>query len=97
VAAASSAFPWQFKSHPYHHRPAYQVHITHQQTEKAANAAENKELAFLRSAFELAKQSGIIKLSPYFPMFEGDNVRVGFLRDDHYAKLTEACSPKVSG
>jgi integrase len=53
-------------------------------------------MAFVRSAFNLAKKSGTIKLSPYFPMLKEDNVRQGFLRDDQYAKLAEACAAEGS-
>jgi integrase len=49
-------------------------------------------MAFLRSAFSLARRSGVLKVSPWFPMLREDNVRTGFLRDEDYPGLASACS-----
>jgi integrase len=67
-------------------------YVAHRQAEKAANATINRELAFLRAAFSLGRKSGTVRLSPYFPMLKEDNVRQGFLRDDQYPRLAQACS-----
>ena len=67
-------------------------YVAHRQAEKAANATINRELAFLRAAFNLGRKSGTVRLSPYFPMLKEDNVRKGFLRDDQHAKLAQACT-----
>jgi hypothetical protein len=67
-------------------------YISKRLEEKAANASINRELAFLRSAFSLARKSGRMKASPWFPMLPEDNVRTGFLKDDQYQKLATACS-----
>jgi len=67
-------------------------YIAHRQGENASNATINRELALLRSAFSLARKSGVLKVSPWFPMLREDNVRTGFLRDEDYPGLASACS-----
>jgi integrase len=68
-------------------------YIKHRQTEKATtNGTINRELGYLRSAFNLARKSGVIKIVPYFPMLKEAAPRQGFLRDDQYPKLAAACS-----
>jgi integrase len=68
-------------------------YIEHRQTEKATtNGTINRELGYLRSAFNLARKSGVIKIVPYFPMLKEAAPRQGFLRDDQYPNLADACS-----
>ena len=49
------------------------------QEEGAANATINRELAFLKRAFNLAIESEKIVRKPYISMLEENNVRTGFL------------------
>lgn len=56
------------------------------------NGTLNRELAYLRSAFNLARKSGVIRTVPYFPMLKESNARQGFLRDDQYSALAAACA-----
>jgi integrase len=71
--------------------PLLQKYVEHRQTEKAANATINRELALLRAAFYLASESTPprVTLVPKFPMLEERNTRTGFLTDAQYNKLTE--------
>jgi integrase len=56
------------------------------------NATINRELALLRSAFNLGKKDGKVYVVPSFPMLdESDNVRKGFLPDEKLQKLADEC------
>jgi integrase len=59
---------------------------------KAAPATINREIALMRGAFNLAKKSGRLKTTPWFPSLREDNIRTGFLDDSLYQKLAVACS-----
>ena len=52
----------------------------------AANATVNRELAFLRHAFNLARRALKLKpeMVPYFEMLPEDNRRTGFFEQEHY-------------
>jgi integrase len=52
----------------------------------AANATINRELAFLRLAFNLARRAGKLKpeMIPYFEMLPENNRRTGFFEQEHY-------------
>jgi integrase len=56
------------------------------QDEGMANATINRELAFLRLAFNLARKAGKLKpeMVPYFEMLPEDNRRTGFFEQEHY-------------
>ena len=58
---------------------------------KSPNATINRELSLLRSAFNLAKRSRLVRDIPWFPMLKEDNVRTGFLQPGEYEKLAAAC------
>ena len=58
---------------------------------KSPNGTINRELSFLRSAFNLAKRSRLVRDVPWFPMLKEDNVRTGFLQPGKYEKLAAAC------
>lgn len=60
--------------------------------EGAADATINREVALLRRAFNLARQSTPPKIAsaPYFPTLKERNVRSGFLEPDQYARLRDA-------
>lgn len=62
----------------------------------AEPATINRELAILKRAFNLGLQSTPpkIRMVPYIPTFKENNVRTGFLSDEDYATLAEACSRK---
>lgn len=65
-------------------------YIAKRQEQGAKNASINRELALLRSAFNLAGKSGRLRVAPWFPMLPEDNVRENFLEDKGYAKLADA-------
>lgn len=54
--------------------------------EGAANATVNRELAFLRLAFNLARKAGKLKPEsvPYFEMLPENNRRTGFFEQEQY-------------
>src|SRR5262249_14923412 len=52
--------------------------IAQRQTEGAANATINRELAFLKRAYNLGIEAEKIVRKPYVPMLKEDNVRSGF-------------------
>jgi integrase len=72
--------------------PLLGKYIEKRQGEGAVNVTINRELQFLRAAFNLARKSGIIRIVPYFKLFREDNIRKGFLRDDQYVALAQACA-----
>jgi len=57
--------------------------------EGAARATINRELEIVKRAWTLALQCDPPKVTRlfHFPMFEEDNVRIGFLEDEQYAAL----------
>jgi integrase len=62
--------------------------------EGAANATLNRELALLRHAFNLGFQATPpkVRVVPYIPVLEENNVRTGFLSDEGYKRLAEQCA-----
>jgi integrase len=54
------------------------AYVAHRQTQGAANASINLELANLKRMFTLATQAGKLLQRPYIPMLKEDNVRKGF-------------------
>jgi integrase len=56
------------------------------QDEGVANATVNRELAFLRLAFNLARKAGKVKpeMMPYFEMLPENNRRMGFFEQEQY-------------
>ena len=72
--------------------PLIAKYIQKRQGEGAENATINRDLQFLRAAFNLARKSCAIRVVPYFPLLKEDNIRKGFLRDDQYAALANACA-----
>jgi integrase len=60
--------------------------------EEAAHASINRELATLRRAFNLGKQSGQVREIPFFPMLKENNTRKGFVEDEDFTKLTRTAT-----
>jgi len=60
--------------------------------EEPSNATINRELALLRSAYNLARKEDRLRHVPYFPMLPENNVREGFLRDEDHGKLSDAAA-----
>ncbi len=56
------------------------------QGQGVANATINRELAFLRLAFNLARKAGKLKpeMVPYFEMLPENNRRTGFFEQEQY-------------
>jgi integrase len=71
--------------------PLLDKYVEKRHAEMAENGTINRELSFLRAAFNLARKSGLLKIVPYFPMLKEPPARKGFLRDDQYAALADAC------
>lgn len=69
-------------------------YVDRRQTEGAANATINRELAFLKRAFSLGRETRKVHSSPKFPHLEEHNVRKGFVEDGQYEKLAAACAKR---
>ena len=55
------------------------------------NATINRELAFLKRAFNLGIETGKISRKPYIPMLKENNVRSGFFEWAEFAAIRDAC------
>ncbi len=62
-------------------------YVRARQTEGAANASINRELAALKRMYKLALKAGRLKAVPYIGMLKERNVRKGFLKDADYKAL----------
>jgi hypothetical protein len=64
-------------------------HVRQRQTEGAADATINRELATLRRIFKLGLQSTPLKVlpMPVIPMLKENNVRRGFVEDGDFTRL----------
>jgi integrase len=58
----------------------------------AANATVNRELAALKTAFNLGRRNQRVRVMPVFPRLAENNVRRGFVEDADFEKLTANCS-----
>ena len=58
----------------------------------APNGTVNRELSLVRASFHAARRQGLLRSVPFFPMLKEPPARQGFLRDDQYDKLAEACA-----
>jgi integrase len=69
-------------------------YIVQRQSERAANASINRELAVVRRALHLGKESEppLVYRVPKFAMLEEDNIREGTLSHDKYVALRD-CLP----
>jgi integrase len=70
------------------------AYVEHRQTQGAQNATINRELSFLRRAFNVARKSSPPKVQtiPAFPHLEEPKGRQGFLADEQYGRLAEGCA-----
>jgi hypothetical protein len=66
--------------------------IAKRQEEKAANATINRELAFLKRAYNLGIEAEKIVRKPYIPQLKEDNVRSGFFEYPEFVAVRNACS-----
>ena len=64
-----------------------------------ANATINRELAFLRLAFNLARRAGKLKpeMIPYFEMLPENNRRTGFFEQEHYEAVLSQLPEHLKG
>ena len=60
------------------------AYVAHRQSQGAANASINLELANLKRMFTLAVQAGKVLQRPYIPMLKEDNVRKGFFEREQF-------------
>jgi integrase len=65
--------------------------IAQRQDEGAANATINRELAFLKRAFNLGIQAEKIVRKPYIPQLKENNVRSGFFEYGEFVSARNAC------
>ena len=61
-----------------------QRYVEHRQTDGAANATINRELAALKRMFSLAIKRGRLLHGPYIPLLHEDNVRQGFFEREQF-------------
>src|SRR5262245_40039594 len=75
-------------------------YITHRQSEAAANATINRELALLKRMFSLAVKDGKLHGKPHIPMLREHNTRRGFFEPEQFEAvrefLPEALRPVVT-
>ena len=67
-------------------------YIEQRQTEGAANATINRELAALKRMFSLGMQCTKVVRRPHFPHLKENNTRKGFLEDAQFDALRAECS-----
>ena len=67
-------------------------YIEQRQTEGAANATINRELAALKRMFSLGMQCAKVVRRPHFPHLKENNTRKGFLEDAQFDALRAECS-----
>jgi integrase len=67
------------------------VHRRSRREQGAANATVNRELAFLKRAFNLGIQPEKIVRKPYIPQLKEDNVRTGFFEYGEFVAVRGAC------
>jgi integrase len=65
--------------------------IAQRQAEGAANATINRELAFLKRAYNLGIEAEKIVRKPYIPQLKEDNVRSGFFEYAEFVAVRDAC------
>ena len=66
-------------------------YIVHRQSERAANATINLELAVLKRAYALAIEAGLLTHRPAFPKIRIRNARQKFFELDQYRSVLKAC------
>jgi integrase len=65
--------------------------IAQRQTEGAANATINRELALLKRAYNLGIEAEKIVRKPYIPQLKEDNIRSGFFEYAEFVAVRGAC------
>jgi hypothetical protein len=65
--------------------------IAKRQADGAANATINRELAFLKRAYNLGIEAEKIVRKPYVPQLKEDNVRTGFFEYGEFVAVRNAC------
>lgn len=65
-------------------------YIVSRQTEEAANASINRELATLKRMFSLGLQAGKVAAKPYIPTLKENNIRKGFFEREDFINLRKA-------
>ena len=65
----------------------FRTYIVSRQSQGAANAQINRELAILKRMYSLALQAGKLHTRPYIPMLREDNVRKGFFEPEQFQAL----------
>lgn len=71
------------------------TYTAQRQTEGAANASINRELAILKRMFTLATQAGKLVHRPYIPMLREDNVRTGYFEREQFLAVRDKLPPAL--
>ncbi len=71
------------------------AYITKRQTDSAANATINRELAALKRMFTLATQAGKVLHRPHIPMLRENNVRIGFFEWEEFTAVRDALPSRL--
>jgi integrase len=66
-------------------------YVAQRQADGAANGTINRELAFMKRAFNLGIESEKIVRKPYIAMLKEDNARTGFFEYAEFASVRDAC------
>ena len=69
--------------------------IEHRQTQGAANASINRELAILKRGFALAMQAGKLHSKPHVPMLKENNARRGFFERAQFEAVCKKLRPEL--
>jgi len=72
-------------------------YVAARQEANAEPATINRELAIIRRAFRLARQSGKLLHVPYVPMLRENNVRTGFFERDQFEAVRTALPDALRG
>jgi integrase len=70
------------------------AYVTKRQAEGSASANTNRELSFLRRAFQIGLEASPpkVRFIPPFPRLTESNIRTGFLTDAQYDRLAQECA-----
>ncbi len=70
------------------------AYVARRQKQGAQNATVNRELSFLRRAFNVARKASPpkVRIVPAFPHLQESEARQGFLTDEQYGSLAACCA-----
>lgn len=71
------------------------AYVADRQEAGAANASINRELAIIKRAFTLARQTGAVLVKPHIPMLAEHNVRAGFFEREQVDAVIAQLPPAL--